>query len=451
MNININYIISTWNLTSIKNIDFDKTYIINVNSIPTLHLYLNKSNSKCTYCETTNYYIRSSKTQRIKHVLSNGSYAEIIFHKRIYYCNNCCKVFSESLTNFISSRGVSIYLEIAILEAMKNLSFTYKMIGETFHVSDTFVCDIFDKRVSITPLKLPYVLSVDEIYARRLTPTKYCCVLFDPLDDKIIDILYSRRKDLLEPYFSRKSKEEKSSVKYFICDLNDTYRCLAYKYFKGVTVIADSFHVIKNLSDDFKKIRIRIMKKHEEMRNDTMEYWLLKKFYWMLEMNIDDVKRDYYEFRKWNMTLSKHQLLDYLLKVDESLTEAYYLKESYRDFNRYHRINSDDDKLEIDQKLQDFIKAIHSSSSPEFKKFGNTLSNWRIEIINSFTYINNWRLSNAKIENINGRIKDLMSISYGFTNFERTRNRIIYTINKNQPFSTTKKYKSKRNKRKIKK
>ena len=66
------------------------------------------------------------------------------------------------------------------------------------------------------------------------------------------------------------------------------------------------------------------MKKHEEMRNDTMEYWLLKKFYWMLEMNIDDVKRDYYEFRKWNMTLSKHQLLDYLLKVDESLTEAYY-------------------------------------------------------------------------------------------------------------------------------
>jgi hypothetical protein len=55
------------------------------------------------------------------------------------------------------------------------------------------------------------------------------------------------------------------------------------------------------------------MKKHEEMRNDTMEYWLLKKFYWMLEMNIDDVKRDYYEFRKWNMTLFKHQLLDYLL------------------------------------------------------------------------------------------------------------------------------------------
>ena len=82
------------------------------------------------------------------------------------------------------------------------------------------------------------------------------------------------------------------------------------------------------------------------------------------------------------------------ITINKSLME--YLKEAYRDFNRYHRINYDDDKLEIDQKLQDFIKAFHSSSSPEFKKFGNTLSNWQIEIINSFTYINNWRLSNAK-------------------------------------------------------
>ena len=267
------------------------------------------------------------------------------------------------------------------------------------------------------------------------------------MENKIIDILYSRRKDLLEPYFSRKSKEEKSVVKYFICDLNDTYRSIAYKYFRGITVVADSFHVIKNLSDDFRQIRIRVMKKHEEMRNETMEYWLLKKFHWMLEMSIDDVQKDYYEFRKWDMTLSKYQLLDYMMKVDETLTEAYYLKEAYRDFNRYHRINSDEDQLEIQQKLAEFIKAFHTSLSPEFRRFGNTLSNWQIEIINSFIYIDGWRLSNAKIENINGQIKNLMSISYGFTNFERTRTRIIYTINKDYPFSTTKRYKTKKRKK----
>jgi transposase len=375
------------------------------------------------------------------------SYAEIIFNKRYYKCDSCGCGFFETLGEFVSSRGVSIYLEFAILEAIKNLSFTYKMIASMYNVSDTFVCEVFDRHVLIPPLKLPYVLCIDEIYARRLTSTKYCCVLFDPIENKLIDILYSRRKDLLEPYFSRKSKDEKSVVKYFICDLNDTYRSIAYKYFRGITVVADSFHVIKNLSDAFRQIRIRIMKKHEEMRNETMEYWLLKKFHWMLEMSIDDVKKDYYEFRKWDMTLSKYQLLDYMMKVDETLTEAYYLKESYRDFNRYHKINSDNDRLEIQEKLSEFIKAFHTSSSPELRRFGNTLSNWQIEIINSFICIDGWRLSNAKIENINGQIKNLMSISYGFTNFERTRTRIIYTINEDYPFSITKRYKSKQRKK----
>ena len=450
MNTNINYIINTWNLSLIKNIDFKKTNIINITGTPILNLYLVMSDvTKCPYCGGSCYYVHGTKRQLIKHVLSNSSYAEIIFHKRIYKCDGCGYGFSDSLGDFVSSRGVSIFLEIAILETLKNLSFTYKMVANMYNVSDTFVCDIFDRHISVPPLKLPCVLCVDEIYARRLTSTKYCCVLFDPIENKLIDILYSRRKDLLEPYFSRKSREEKSVVKYFICDLNDTYRSIAYKYFRGITVVADSFHVIKNLSDAFRQVRIRVMKKHEEMRNETMEYWLLKKFHWMLEMSIDDVKKDYYEFRKWNMSLSKYQLLDYMMKVDETLTEAYYLKEAYRDFNRYNRIHSEDDRDIIRVKLNEFIKLFHTSSSPELRRFGVTLSNWQIEILNSFIYIDEWRLSNAKIENINGQIKNLMAISYGFTNFERTRTRIIYTINKDYPFSIIKRYDSKQRKKKI--
>lgn len=444
MNTVNNYIINTWNLTLIKNIDFNKTNVINITGNSTLHLYLiAKDTTSCPYCGYSCYYIHSSKKQLIKHILSNQSYAEIVFHKRIYKCNSCGYGFSDFLGDFISSRGVSIFLELAILKSMKNLSLTYKMITSMYNISDTFVCGIFDRHVSIPPLTLPYVLCVDEIYARRLTSTKYCCALFDPIENKLIDILYSRRKDLLEPYFLRKSKEEKSVVKYFVCDLNDTYHSIAYKYFKGITVVADNFHVIKNLSDAFRQIRIRVMKKHEEMRNETMEYWLLKKFDWMLEMSIDDVKKDYYEFRKWNMNLSKYQLLDYMMKVDETLTEAYYLKEAYRDANRSHKINSDEDRLEIQQKLVEFIKAFHSSSSPELRRFATTLSNWQFEILNSFIYIDDWRLSNAKIENINGQIKNLMAISYGFTNFERTRTRIIFTINKDYPFSIIKRYESK--------
>ena len=71
-----------------------------------------------------------------------------------------------------------------------------------------------------------------------------------------------------------------------------------------------------------------------------------------------------------------------------------------------------------------------------------------VNFILTLTYIDEWRLSNAKIENINGQIKNLMAISYGFTNFERTRTRIIYTINKDYSYSIIKKYDSKQRKKK---
>lgn len=406
-------------------------------------MYLIKSIRKCPHCSSDEILVHCTKIQNIKHALSDGSYAEIIFHRRKFKCTCCSKIFNETLGDFISAKGISIYLELAILESIKNLTLTYKMIADMYHVSDTFIRDVFDKHVNVGVLPLPTVLSIDEIYARKLTKTKYCCVLMDPMKNKIIDILYSRRKDELIPYFSRKSIEEKSVVKYFICDLNDSYRSIAYRYFRNITVVADSFHVIKNLGDSFRQIRIRVMKKHEENRNQTMEYWLLKKFYWLLEKDIDDVKHDYYDFRKWGMSLSKYQILDYMLTVDEDLTQAYLLKEAYRDFNRYFKLNPDEEKSCVQERLDELINAFIKTNTAELRKFGYTISNWRIEIINSFIYINGWRLSNSKAENYNGQIKKLMSISCGFTNFERTRARLIYSINKDYPFSIIKKYPSK--------
>ena len=111
MNTNINYIINTWNLSLIKNIDFKKTNIINITGTPILHLYLVMSDvTKCPYCGGSCYYVHGTKRQLIKHVLSNSSYAEIIFHKRIYKCDGCGYGFSDSLGDFVSSRGVPVIL-----------------------------------------------------------------------------------------------------------------------------------------------------------------------------------------------------------------------------------------------------------------------------------------------------------------------------------------------------
>ena len=100
------------------------------------------------------------------------------------------------------------------------------------------------------------------------------------------------------------------------------------------------------------------------------------------------------------MNLSKNQIIKYMLKIDDSIKEPYYIKEDYLSFNSYYKIESDDDINIIRQKLDSLIERLIDCQSEYVYNFGHTLINWKQEIINSFYYVNGKRLSNAKIEKI---------------------------------------------------
>lgn len=65
-------------------------------------------------------------------------------------------------------------------------------------------------------------------------------------------------------------------------DLYDNYRLIAQKYFPNAKVCADSFHVIKNLMECFRKIRIRVMKQYEKLKSENSNYYWLYKKYWKI-------------------------------------------------------------------------------------------------------------------------------------------------------------------------
>ena len=71
---------------------------------------------------------------------------------------------------------------------------------------------------------------------------------------------------------------------------------------------------------------------------------------------------------------------------------------------------------------------------PEFEEFYNMLINWFDEIVNSFSIVNGRRINNSYIESRNNSIERLMYNAYGFINFYRTRNRIMYCLNKDDTY-----------------
>lgn len=217
-------------------------------------------------------------------------------------------------------------------------------------------------------------------------------------------------------------------------DLYDIYRQVAHLCFPNALVCADHFHVIKNISDHFNSARIRIMKKYEHLkkRNDNW-YWLYKKFWKKLLKNPKKLGYKKFRVNRGGMYLTEHEVVNYMLSIDADLKEGYDLLNEYKNFNSCATIDNAEDWLD---KL---ILKFHTSSLQEYEKTFKMLKKWRIEIINSFHRINGHVISNGGMERANRDIKTIIRHAYGFTNFNRHKNRIIYVKNEDAPIKGVRK------------
>lgn len=424
-------------------IDYDKSFETynqdTYNHIITL--YLNKeTNVVCPACYSKNIKSRGSRMVKFNYSSINERNLTINLYKHIYRCQDCGHYHTQKNPFIMEGNSNSITTDLLILEALKDNSRTYTSVAKEFNVSPTYVMYLFDKKVDIKRQTLPSVLAIDEVYSRKLTKTKYCCVLYAPHYRKIIDVLDSRWKINLIDYFSRIPNSEKDKVLYVSIDMYETYRDVIRLCLPCACICVDSFHVIKQLNFCFQKIRIRIMKRYEKFKYQRSNfYWLLKKYPKFLLADVSNLPDGYIKVSKSGMTMSKYQIIDYCLSIDDELKLAYELKESYREFNLTADIHN------AEEKLDELILSFQKSKISEFIPFWKMLKNWKYEIINSFTRYNGKRISNGSMERINRSIKTLYHISFGSKNFERIRNRIMYTLNDNSTIlGTSKKTTNKR-------
>ena len=253
----------------------------------------------------------------------------------------------------------------------------------------------------------------------------------DFLSKKIIYVYPSRRKDRLTSELSFIPKNERLNVKYVIIDMWDTYRDLSSIYFPNCKIAVDSFHVIKHLNDAIDSIRLKVMKKFDKHTNTLIQndiyYYMLKKYHFFFTMNFENIFNGQTYIRKLKTRWTKHEIRNYLFSIDDDLKNAYILKERYREFN----LTADYETC--DQEFEELINDFLNSKHEEFRTFDKLLYHWKKEIKNSFIRYQGKRLSNGPIEGANSRIKTILKSANGYTNFNRLRNRIMYSLNKDIP------------------
>lgn len=253
----------------------------------------------------------------------------------------------------------------------------------------------------------------------------------DFVTGEIIDALPDRKKAFLIQYLSTikydtfeftTDTSELDNVKLISIDMYENFRDIARTYFPNAKVCADSFHVLKHLTDDFRKVSIRCQNSTE---NPTLKYLLIK-----FRRAFDHKYQDFLDNEpRYNKKLGQYinyrGIRDILFESFPILKVAFDLKEYYINLNAQVSLKT------APVRIDEAISIFGNCGIAEYEEFHLLLVNWREEIINSFTIVEGKRINNSYMESKNRLVSRLIYNANGFKNFKRTRNRILFCLNPN--------------------
>lgn len=361
-----------------------------------IHIEKQRGVHKCPMCGGMTDKIHDYRIQVIKELPAFGKKVRLVLRKRRYACE-CGKRFTEDIEFLARYQRMTSKFVLKMLDALRDTC-SYASVAREFDVSTTTVIRYFNMVHHDKPKELPEAIGIDE-FKGNTGGEKFNCIITDLTNGKILDILRTRYQHDLIDYFKQYSKEERAKVKYFVSDMYTTYAEIAKTYFPNAMYITDKYHWVRQAIWALEKVRKEFQKQlpAEQRRYFKHSRWLMLKH--------------------WDkLSGEEKQRLNVMLYYSSELSQAHYLKELI------YKINSADSKDEACRLFKEWILNAECGDLPAFENCAATYRHWYSSIINSIKY----PYSNGFTEGCNNKIKVLKRNAYGFSNFKRFRNRILF-------------------------
>ena len=348
----------------------------------------------CPECGTETDRIHDYRTQCVSDMRSQGRRVYLLLRKRRYACPCCNKRFAEQ-NEFLAKfhRRTKRCIE-NILKGFQRIT-SVKQIAEENDVSST-TCWRYFSAIHPRTRSLPTVLSLDE-FKGDAEGEKYQSILTNPEKKVILDILPTRYESDLIHYFSQFST--RYSVKYFVIDMNEHFRRVGKLCFPNATIVADRYHVVRQVNWAMENVRKRVQKKLSEK---------FRKFF-------KHSRRLMYRNPRL-LTDEERNKLSLMFEIAPELGRAYYLR------NKFLSVMHSKDSWEGKKKLRTWLYLAEYEDIPEFRMCVTAYTNWAQEILNAIDS----PYSNGYTEGCNNKTKVIKRVSFGIRNFNHLRSRILF-------------------------
>lgn len=245
-------------------------------------------------------------------------------------------------------------------------------------------------------------LGIDEI-ALRKGHQDFVVVLVDLERNCLIGMADKRTHKAIKQVLETWGKEVLEQIEEVSIDLSGNYRGLVNKLMSEADIVADRFHVMKQVNQELNKVRNRVMRGEIEPTDGVTS-----------EQLKEALKGSKYALLKPQERLTAKQLLklEAVKAVSPRLTHMHRLKESFRDLF---------EKSETEPEATMALSAWLEQAKDVFTESVPTLCRWFGEIIAYFHH----RTTSGAVEGINNKLKLIKRSGYGFTNFQRFRLRCL--------------------------
>jgi transposase len=239
---------------------------------------------------------------------------------------------------------------------------------------------------------------MDEI-ALKKRHKQYVLVLSDLERRCVLAVLPTREQQTIIGWLKGLTTAEKRAIRVVSMDMWRPYRAVVEKYLSHADIVADRFHVMKQLHEQLTKARRQIQREADKGTKSA-----LKGCRWLL-------------VRKGNtLNSEQQQQLQLALAADADLREAYLLKEEFHFI--FERIR---DQERARRFLMAWVFKVQQTNNCYLLAFVKTLHNWWQRILNYFDE----RITNGFVEGINRVIRAIIWRACGFRNFDNFKLQIL--------------------------
>lgn len=344
--------------------------------------------------------IKETKVRSVRH----GDFARmplfvhITFRKLV--CRRCKRSFHEEIPGLRKfQRSSECYRDDVVQQhaagaSLRTLARARRLSPSTV---SSWVEQHLEARIKETAVRrrvIPKVFGIDEHFFTR--KDGFATTIVDLNKNQIFDVVLGRSESALEDYFLR--LEGRDEVEFVVMDLAETYRSQIQKYFPKARIVADRFHVVRNVFLLFQKVWHQL---------DGSVKWKrgLGKLFRMHAWNLSPDQAD-----KLARYLADNPAIEAVYNKRNEICRLLLLK-NQRGFQMRKNVG----------KLLLVIRELKDSGFPPLRTLAETLESWAAEIGRM------WRSpkSNGPVEGFHNKMEVISRRAYGYRNFKNYRRRVL--------------------------